>query len=127
MISFIERHKAGSPTDPTVFWIHLRPKEIAKLFFEQHQESISHGSIKRLLKELGYSYRKLSKQLATGQYAKRDEQFKIIMDLILIMSLKSPIISIDCKKKERLGNLYREGRCYSTAPVVVYDRSGAPS
>jgi len=52
--SFIESHKAGSPTDPTVFWIHLRPKEIAKLFFKQHQESVSHGSIKRLLKELGY-------------------------------------------------------------------------
>ena len=56
--------------------------------------------IKRLLKELGYGYRKQSKQLATGKYAHRDEQFKIICSLILVMSLDSPVLSIDCKKKD---------------------------
>jgi hypothetical protein len=121
LVSFIETHKAGSPTDPKVFWIHLKPKEIACLFFEKHQEIVSNGSVKRLLAELGYSYRKASKQLATGIYAKRDEQFKIITELVLAMSPESPVISIDCKKKELLGNLYREGKCYVTAPIKVYD------
>lgn len=37
------------------------------------------------------------------------------------MSLKSPIISIDCKKKEKLGNLYRGGRCFATQTLNVYD------
>jgi hypothetical protein len=37
------------------------------------------------------------------------------------MSPESPVISIDCKKKELLGNLYREGKCYVTAPIKVYD------
>lgn len=37
------------------------------------------------------------------------------------MSSKNPIISIDCKKKERLGNLYREGKCYATASQAVFD------
>ena len=32
-------------------------------------------------------------------------------------------ISIDCKKKERLGNLYREGRTYSTGGVRVFDHN----
>ncbi len=37
------------------------------------------------------------------------------------MSLNTPILSIDCKKKERLGNLYRAGKCYTTGPVKVFD------
>jgi hypothetical protein len=41
--------------------------------------------------------------------------------MILIMSIKSPIISIDCKKKERLGNLYREGKCYTQESIKVFD------
>ena len=121
LIAFIDRHKAGSPTDPLVFWIHLKPREIARQFFEMHQEKVSHGTVKRLLKELGYSYRKMSKTTATGVSPHRDQQFNIITNLILAMSLKSPIISIDCKKKERLGNLYRDGKCYSTGDIEVYD------
>ena len=121
LIGFIHIYRAGSPTDPNLFWIHLKPKEIATLFFEKHQQKVSHGCVKRLLAELGYSYRKLSKQLATGIYAKRNEQFAIITQLILAMSPKSPILSIDCKKKECLGNLYRDGKCYTTAPIKVYD------
>ena len=121
LTALIEQHKAGSPTDSTTYWISLKPCAIAKLFEEQHQIKVSNGLVKRLLKELGYSYRKQSKQLATGNYAHRDEQFKIICSLILIMSLDSPVLSIDCKKKERLGNLYRNGKCYCSSPLKVYD------
>ncbi len=110
LTALIESRKAGSPTDSTVYWISLKPYAIARIFQEQHHIHVSNGMVKRLLKELGYSYRKPSKQLATGQYAHRDEQFRIICTLVLMMSLKSPILSIDCKKKERLGNLYREGK-----------------
>jgi len=121
LTALIEEHKAGSPTDQTIYWISLKPCAIAKLFKEQHQIKVSNGLIKRLLKELGYSYRKQSKELATGNYAQRDEQFKIICSLILIMNFDSPVLSIDCKKKERLGNLYRNGKCYCTQAVKVYD------
>lgn len=120
-MAFIDSHKAGSPTDPTVFWIHLKPREVSSQFYEQYQQKVSNGTVKRLLKELGYSYRKMSKTLATGIYLKRDEQFKIIMTIIFAMSLKNPIISIDCKKKERLGNLYRDGKCYTTGNIDVFD------
>lgn len=121
LTAFIESHKAGSPTDSTVYWISLKPCAIAQLFEEQHQIKVSNGVVKRLLKELGYAYRKQSKQLATGNYAHRDEQFKIICTLVLMMSLDSPVLSIDCKKKERLGNLYRAGKCLCTQAVKVYD------
>jgi transposase len=121
LTALIEQHKAGSPTDETIYWISLKPCAIAKLFFEQHQLKVSNGLVKRLLRELGYNYRKQSKQLATGSYAQRDEQFKIICSLILIMNIDSPVLSIDCKKKERLGNLYRNGKSYCTGPIKVYD------
>ena len=78
LAAFIESHKAGSPTDEKMYWISLKPWQ------------------------LGYAYRKPSKQLATGSYARRNEQFGIICSLILMMSLQSPVLSIDCKKKERL-------------------------
>lgn len=117
----LEAHKAGSPTDEGVYWISLRPWQIAALFYEQHQIRVSHGVVKRLLKSLGYGYRKQSKQLATGNYARRDEQFRIICSMVLIMGLQSPVLSIDCKKKERLGHLYRGGRRYCSGQVQVYD------
>lgn len=82
---------------------------------------VSAGFVKRVLKEQGYKYRKLSKNLATGEFAERDAQFKIIFHLVAIMSLDSPVISIDCKKKEVLGTLYRDGKLYTTAPLKVYD------
>ena len=31
--TLIDRYKAGSPTQPDVYWIHLKPKEIAALYF----------------------------------------------------------------------------------------------
>lgn len=121
LTTFIESHKAGSPTQDNVYWVSLKPCEVSKLFYEQHQIQVSHGLVKRLLKQLGYGRRKQSKQLATGSYNRRNEQFQIICSLVLVMSLESPVLSIDCKKKERLGNLYRDGKCYCTKAVKVYD------
>lgn len=121
LTALIEAHKAGSPTDEKVYWISLKPWQIAELFYEQHAIPISHGVVKRFLKAAGYGYRKQAKQLATGSYSRRNEQFYIICSVVLVMSLQSPVLSIDCKKKERLGNLYRGGKCYCTKAVEVYD------
>lgn len=113
--------KAGSPTDPAIFWVSKKPKQLACAFNKEYNQTVSNTSVKRRLKELGYGYRKQAKQLATGRYAQRNEQFAIITHLLLMMSNQSPIISIDCKKKERIGNFYRDGKCYSQAPIKVYD------
>jgi Rhodopirellula transposase DDE domain len=104
-----------------VYWIHLKPKEIAEQFELETGSKISNGFVKRLLQAKGFKYRKMSKNLATGTYTQRDEQFKIIFQLVSLISLNTPILSIDCKKKERLGNLYREGKLYCTDAVEVFD------
>ena len=72
-------------------------------------------------RSLKYKYRKARKTLSTGHFESRDLQFEIIFELILLVSLNCPIISIDCKKKELLGNLYREGKLLSTGERHVYD------
>jgi Rhodopirellula transposase DDE domain len=119
--SLIERHKAGSPTDPNVYWIHLKPRELAALFFEEHGVRLSNGFIKRELRELGYRFRKMSKSMATGSFGKRDEQFDLIFYLVSVVSLNTPVISMDCKKKEQLGSLFREGKSYCHGHKEAYD------
>jgi transposase len=121
LTAFIDSIKAGSPTDSAVFWVSQKPREIAQKFNQKYEQNISNGFVKRLLKELGYGYRKQSKTLATGKYCNRNAQFEIITMQILAMSLQSPVISMDCKKKERLRNLYRDGKCYSQEPIKVFD------
>lgn len=121
LTAYIEQYKAGSPTEPGVFWICQKPKAIAQGFNAKNATQISNNSVKRLLKELGYGLRKQSKQLATGHYGLRNEQFELIMNFIFMVSLKTPIISIDCKKKEHLGTLYREGKLYCSKTLKVLD------
>lgn len=121
LVALIEVYKAGSPTDPSVFWIHLKPRELAEKLEQEKGLKVSHGFVKRVLKQSGYKYRKLYKNIATGSYAHRDIQFKIIFDLVAMLSLDTPIISIDCKKKERIGTLYRDGKSYCTAALEVFD------
>lgn len=74
---------------------------------------------------MNFKYRKRSKSLPTGQYPGRDKQFKLLFSLVALMGLQTPILSIDCKKKEQVGNLYREGKCYAQAPIQVYDHDYA--
>ncbi len=118
---FIEQHKGGSPTDATIFWIHLKPREIAQRFTAESSFEVSNGLVKRVLRTKGFRFRKLSKNLPIGEYKQRDLQFRLIFELVGLMSITSPVISIDCKKKERLGNLYREGKLCCTGQVKVFD------
>lgn len=74
------------------------------------------------MKKHGFRRRKMEKSLATGTYERRDDQFGIIFYLMALMNgTNGAIISIDTKKKEQLGNLYRDGKCYSRGSVKVFD------
>lgn len=119
--AFIDQHKAGSPMDESVYWIAYRPSELSRAFEAAKGHRLSHGLIKRRLKAKGFKYRKMRKSKALGEVSYRDQQFKIICELVLLMRQNNPVISIDCKKKERLGNLYRAGKCYCSSPIEVLD------
>lgn len=109
LLDFVSLHTAGSPTDTQVYWTSLRPCDIAQHLKEVHKLEISHLCIKRILKSNGYVKRKPIKCLATGSSPIRKEQFEILNFLVALFHEMehNPIISIDTKKKEHLGQLTR--------------------
>ena len=78
--------------------------------------------VKKLLKKHGFKKRKALKNQKIGSCENRNEQFENINSIRSeYLQNDNPIISMDSKKKELLGNLYREGHCYSTDVIEVYD------
>jgi hypothetical protein len=75
-----------------------------------------------MLKIRGYSKRKSQKQLPLNEVENRNEQFEYIACLKDSFKLNDkPVLSIDTKKKELLGNFYRDGRIYTKETIKVYD------
>jgi hypothetical protein len=89
---------------------------IAKLF------GCSRDTIRSVLKKHDYVKRKALKKKAAGGHVNRNAQFERIKALRQdYETAGNPIISVDTKKKELLGNLYREGRLYTRETLEVSD------
>ena len=123
ILSIVESHTAGSPVDEKVKWTYLKPQEIAQEYEEKHGERISKKVVKRILKQAGYVKRKPSKSIAIGKSPHRKEQFQIIKFLTSLFTKmeNNPILSIDTKKKERLGLLTRGQAILSNQNVPLFD------
>ena len=68
----------------------------------------------------------MKKTQSTGEFKERDRQFKKIARLRRrYEKAGNPIISVDTKKKEKLGNLYRDGQLHCLEAEVVYDHDYA--
>jgi len=125
ILSYVSKNTAGSPTDDRVKWTHLRPADISRYIAANHKTQISNGQVKRILKQNGYCKRKPVKSLATGKSPNREEQFRIIIHITaLFMNMpNNPMLSIDTKKKEELGQLTRNEpvMCKDGISPDVYD------
>ena len=66
--NFIESHIAGSPINPEIPWVCLKPARLAALFFDEQKIKLSNGFVKWALENMCLRYRKRSKQLTTGIY-----------------------------------------------------------
>jgi hypothetical protein len=121
IIDHIGINMAGSPTDPDVKWTHLKPCDIAKYLRDTHQRSVSHRCIKRILKAKGFVKRKPLKVIETGKSPHREAQFLMILAFLKILNRMphNPVISMDKKKTEELGNLTRNEAllCQKDAPI----------
>ena len=117
----MEQNTAGSPTDERVLWTHLRHCDIAEYLLKTYQVEIETDCIKRILHAAGYRKRKPKKQVATGESPCRSEQFRVmsfVINLFLLMA-DNPIISVDTKKKEILGNLTRNEQVLTKDDEVI--------
>jgi transposase len=103
----------GNPENP-LSWTTKSLDRIQSDIFGQHQEVIGRDVIARLLKENGYSLQRNQKMLQVGEsHIDRDSQFAHInSEVKTALEQGIPAISIDTKKKEKIGNFKNEGQEY---------------
>jgi Rhodopirellula transposase DDE domain len=83
---------------------------------------LSHMSIRRLLKQQKYSLKANRKSVATTQHPQRDQQFRYIRRVKKIfINAGHPVISVDTKKKELIGNFKNAGQTWTQEPDLVND------
>jgi transposase len=115
-------HTAGDPMDEKVRWTDLTLGEIVKALQADHDIRISKWVVRQLLKKHNYRRRKAQKRRTMKEVPHRNEQFENIARLIAeYRAAGNPIISLDSKKKEHLGNFYRDGQLYTLAEIQTWD------
>lgn len=113
----------GDPTNP----LRWTTKSLRKLQKELQAEgfTIGYDKVGDLLKELGYSLQQNQKMKQAGSESPdRDAQFKHINATAKsYIESGNPVISIDCKKKENIGNFKNNGTEYrpEKKPYAVLD------
>lgn len=83
---------------------------------------VSRTTVGRLLKQLKYSLRVNHKKRSSGSPADRNEQFEYISEQRERFARRGdPVLSVDTKKKEMVGNFKNAGRAWNRDPVLVSD------
>jgi hypothetical protein len=103
----------GNPENPLV-WTTQSLNKIQDALLSEHHIYVSAVTIARLLRQLDYSLQGNKKMLQVGEpHPDRDEQFEHINALAKLLILEGqPVISVDTKKKENLGNFKNNGKEY---------------
>lgn len=117
----LEDYTAGDPMQEQIRWTNLTYQEIID-HMRVEGIRVSKPVVKQLLKKHGYVKRKAQRRLSTGEHKDRDQQFTHITSLKeQYEQAGNPIISVDTKKKELIGNLYRDGKLYTQEELAVLD------
>jgi len=108
--------------DETIRWTNLSPWEIAQRLADRYGIEVSRTVVRKLLKKHHYRRRKALKKQTLKTVPYRNEQFENIARLIAVYEKSgNPIMSMDTKKKEYLGNFYRVGHLYTLEQLLTYD------
>jgi hypothetical protein len=118
-------HTAGDPMREDVKWTNLSRRQISRKLKELGTPA-GKNVVSRLLYEHGYRRRKPQKKRTMGQHVDRNAQFENIARLRQeYLDCGKPVISIDTKKKEMLGNFHRDGVTDAVEPTIVNDHDFA--
>lgn len=114
----------GDPESP-LLWTTKSTRKLAAALGEQGYE-VSSTSVGRLLNELGYSLQANAKTKEGGTHQDRDAQFRHINGKIQeYQAAGLPVLSVDCKKKELVGDFKNAGQEWNPEgqpeKVRVYD------
>src|SRR3989338_8200539 len=107
--NILEENTAGDPMSK-LKWTNKSTYTITNELKNKNQ-NISEDTVGRIIKKLGYSLQANIKSKENGSSEERDSQFRYINKQVKIFAKKNmPIISVDTKKKELVGNFKTNGR-----------------
>ena len=111
---------AGDPVTG-LKWTHRSLRKLQKAL-RRRGIRLALGTIARLLDDLGFSLRTCRKQKAGIRHPDRDRQFRYIARMRkLYLGKGLPVISVDTKKKELVGNFKNAGRTWRRRSQEVLD------
>ena len=122
--AIVNPYTRGDPMNP-LLWTNKSLRHIENAL-KAKGFRVSYVTIGELLKSLGYSLQANRKTDEGSSVADRNKQFEYINKAVLsFIKLDQPVISVDCKKKEQIGNYKNAGsewELQKEAPEVkVYD------
>jgi hypothetical protein len=123
----VDPDSRGDPMTP-LRWTSKSLRGLAEQLRTQGHR-VSATLVGRLLHEAGYSLQANSKTLEGTAHPDRDAQFRHIHDTVATaLATGTPVVSVDCKKKELVGQYKNNGRDYRPAgdpeKVDVHDFIG---
>ena len=105
----VEDETAGDPMTGRK-WVRSSLRQLSRALRKQGY-SIGRMTVRRLLKELDYSLKSNRKEDSGPSHPDRDRQFRYIERVKrLFMAAGHPMISVDTKKKELIGNFKNPGQ-----------------
>jgi hypothetical protein len=120
-LRILQDRTAGDPMRQEVRWTDLTYEQIAGHLVEAGTP-VSVPVVKQLLDKHGYVTRKAQKSKAMGGHADRNQQFENIARLKReFLESDNPIVSMDTKKKELIGNFYRAGHLLTQGVIGTFD------
>jgi len=104
-----------------VLWTNLSLRELSRRLLQMGTPA-SRRTIRRVLRRLQVGRRTARKKKTMGQHPDRNAQFENIARLRQeYLATGDPVISIDTKKKELLGNFHRAGTTFTEQTVETLD------
>lgn len=123
LLKLLDGYTYGNPENP-LSWTTKSTRHLAAELCEQGYK-ISHTKVKYLLEDEGYTLQSNRKMEQVGKpHEDRNAQFIHINNTSAeYINEGQPVISVDCKKKENIGNFANNGREYSLKgqPIKVSD------
>ena len=109
----VDESTYGNP-EKVLSWTTESLRSIQKTLEEKHGINASHVTIGAILEDLGYSKQANQKMLQVGKpHPDRDAQFGFINEKAkTFIAAGEPVISVDTKKKENIGNFKNPGQEY---------------
>ena len=121
-LAVLRDHTAGDPMNEQVRWTNLTMGEIGQALHDDYDITVSKQVVRQLLRQHHYRRRQAQKKITMREVPLRNAQFEKIQRLRAdYAATGDPILSMDSKKKEHLGNFYRAGKLYTLEELRTYD------